>query len=72
MKLSILDQTPVADGMSAAEALKNTTDLAQKAETWGYSRFWVSEHHDSPSLAGTTPEILLAHLAANTDRKSVV
>ncbi|TVP86147.1 MAG: LLM class flavin-dependent oxidoreductase [Alkalicoccus sp.] len=68
MKLSILDQTPAAEGMTAAEALKHTTELARRAEKWGYHRFWVSEHHDSSTLAGTSPEILLAHLAANTSR----
>lgn len=66
MKLSILDQTPVAEGMSAGEALSNTVKLAQKAETWGYERFWISEHHDSQSLAGSSPEILLAHIGAVT------
>ncbi|WP_147804057.1 LLM class flavin-dependent oxidoreductase [Alkalicoccus halolimnae] len=66
MKLSILDQSPVAEGMTAAEALRNTADLARKAEKWGYYRFWVSEHHDSASLAGTSPEVLIAHLGAHT------
>jgi luciferase family oxidoreductase group 1 len=66
MKLSILDQSPVSEGMSSGDALKNTTELAQKAEKWGYCRFWVAEHHDSASLAGTSPEILIAHLGAHT------
>ncbi|QKS70565.1 LLM class flavin-dependent oxidoreductase [Paenalkalicoccus suaedae] len=66
MKLSILDQSPVAQGQTATQALKHTLDLAQKAEKWGYHRFWISEHHDSESLAGTTPEILLSHIGAHT------
>ncbi|WP_368996529.1 LLM class flavin-dependent oxidoreductase [Caldifermentibacillus hisashii] len=67
LKLSILDQSPVSEGQSAEEALKNTVELAQSAEKWGYTRFWVSEHHDTYSLAGSSPEVLLAYLAAKTE-----
>lgn len=66
LKLSILDQSPIAEGSSAEEALKQTAILAQKAEQWGYTRFWVSEHHDATTLAGSSPEILMAHLATVT------
>ncbi|SDN74486.1 LLM class flavin-dependent oxidoreductase [Alkalicoccus daliensis] len=66
MRISILDQTPVADGFSAVAALQNSKDLAQKAEEWGYHRFWVSEHHDSQSLGGSSPEVLLSYLGAHT------
>src|SRR5690606_19770091 len=64
--LSILDQSPVAQGSNAKEALQRTVKLAQAAESLGYKRFWVSEHHDARSLAGSTPEVLIAHLAAMT------
>ncbi|PWA05308.1 LLM class flavin-dependent oxidoreductase [Pueribacillus theae] len=64
--LSILDQSPVAQGSNAKEALQRTVKLAQAAENLGYKRFWVSEHHDARSLAGSTPEVLIAHLAAMT------
>lgn len=67
LKLSILDQSPVSEGQSAEEALKNTVELAQSAEKWGYTRFWVSEHHDTYSLAGSSPEVLLAYMAAKTE-----
>ncbi|KHD85948.1 LLM class flavin-dependent oxidoreductase [Heyndrickxia ginsengihumi] len=68
LKLSILDQSPISEGMSAEQALQHTVDLVQHAEQWGYSRFWVSEHHDSETLAGSSPEVLIAHLAAKTSR----
>lgn len=66
--LSILDQSPVVEGGTAAEALTRTIRLAQEAEKWGYRRFWVSEHHHTYSLAGSSPEVLIAYLAARTDR----
>ncbi|CAM3247772.1 LLM class flavin-dependent oxidoreductase [Filibacter tadaridae] len=66
IKLSILDQSPISEGNSAEESLKHTALLAKKAEEWGYTRFWVSEHHDATTLAGSSPEILMAHLASVT------
>lgn len=66
IRLSILDQSPISEGSNAVEALRQTTVLAQKAEEWGYSRFWVSEHHDTTTLAGSSPEILISHLASVT------
>ncbi|PWJ42850.1 LLM class flavin-dependent oxidoreductase [Sediminitomix flava] len=66
IKLSILDQSPIASHESAADALSNSTALIKAAEKWGYHRYWVSEHHNSTSLAGSAPEVLIAHLAANT------
>ncbi|WP_210467856.1 LLM class flavin-dependent oxidoreductase [Sporosarcina sp. 6E9] len=66
LKLSILDQSPIAEGSTAMESLKYTAELARKAEKWGYTRFWVSEHHDAATLAGSSPEILMAHLATVT------
>ncbi|KIL24117.1 hypothetical protein B4134_2931 [Bacillus safensis] len=66
MKLSILDQSPLIGGATPAEALKQTVELAKQAEKWGYHRFWVSEHHFSNRLAGSSPEVLLGHLSAVT------
>ncbi len=66
IKLSILDQSPISEGSNAVESLKHTVQLAKKAEEWGYTRFWVSEHHDSTTLAGSSPEILISHLASVT------
>ncbi|EUJ32151.1 LLM class flavin-dependent oxidoreductase [Listeria cornellensis] len=67
-RLSLLDQSPIADGKSAYQALQQTIALAEKAEEWGYHRFWVSEHHDTKLLAGVSPEVLVSHLLARTSR----
>lgn len=64
--LSVLDQSPVPDGSSAAEALRATVALAQEAERLGYHRYWLAEHHNTASLAGTAPEVLAAQVAAST------
>jgi len=68
MKLSVLDQTPIAAGSSAAQALANTLDLARLADRLGYHRFWLAEHHASAALAGSAPEVLLAAVGAATAR----
>ncbi|SEL97814.1 luciferase family oxidoreductase, group 1 [bacterium A37T11] len=68
LKLSILDQSPVRKGTTARQAILETTELAKLADQLGYSRFWVSEHHNTGSLAGSTPEVLIAHLAGETQR----
>lgn len=65
-KLSILDQSQVCEGRTAGDTLEETTRLAQAAERLGYRRFWVSEHHASKALSFSSPEILIAHLAART------
>ena len=66
LKLSILDQSPAADGETAAEALQHTIELARRAEEWGYRRFWVAEHHGSNRHMGSSPEVLISHLLAHT------
>lgn len=68
MRLSVLDQSPVRKGSTATEALQETVALAKLADELGYTRFWVSEHHNTTLLAGTSPEILIAHLAGQTSR----
>ena len=67
IKLSALDQSPIREGETATEALNNTIVLAQELESFGYHRFWVSEHHDTKSLAGSSPEILISSIAAKTN-----
>jgi luciferase family oxidoreductase group 1 len=64
--LSVLDLAIVSSGATSAEALADTTMLAQRAEAFGYTRFWVAEHHNMPNIASTTPAVLIAHLAAAT------
>jgi luciferase family oxidoreductase group 1 len=66
LALSVLDQSPVRKGGTAAQALHETVALAQAAERFGYRRFWVAEHHNSAMFAGTAPEILIGQVAANT------
>ena len=65
---SILDQSPISEGSSPRQALKETAELARQVEQWGYTRFWVSEHHDATTLAGSSPEVLIAHLGAVTKK----
>src|SRR5438067_6091685 len=64
--LSVLDLAPVPDGGTAAEALRATTDLAQRAERLGYHRFWVAEHHNMPGIASSAPPVLIGHIADAT------
>jgi alkanesulfonate monooxygenase SsuD/methylene tetrahydromethanopterin reductase-like flavin-dependent oxidoreductase (luciferase family) len=67
-RLSVLDQSPVSEGSSGAQALRNTIDLAQLADRLGYHRYWVAEHHGGPMLAGPSPEALIGPIAAATTR----
>ena len=66
IKLSVLDQSPIRSGGTAAQALAETVALAQHTEALGYHRFWVAEHHGSTSFAGCAPELLLARIGAAT------
>lgn len=68
IKLGVLDQVYVSEGRTATDGLYESTRLAQAADRLGYSRFWVSEHHSMRALAFSSPEVLIAHLAANTER----
>lgn len=67
-RLSVLDQSPIAQGSDAAQALRNTIDLAQVADALGYHRYWLAEHHASRSLAGVAPEALIGPVALATRR----
>lgn len=66
IRLSILDYAPVDETHLAADALASTVRLAQKAESRGFTRFWVSEHHGMPATASNSPEILMARIASAT------
>lgn len=68
LTLSAVDQSPMRRGESAAGALRDTVRLAQAVERLGYARYWVAEHHSSGTLAGTSPEILIGQILANTER----
>lgn len=67
IRLSILDQSPVFEGETPIDAFRHTIELVQIAEQLGYHRFWVSEHHDSSTVAGSSPEVLISHLLAKTE-----
>ncbi len=67
-RLSVLDQSPIAQNATGARALANTIDLARLADRLGYHRYWVAEHHGGPMLAGPSPEALIGPLAAATER----
>jgi luciferase family oxidoreductase group 1 len=64
--MSVLDQAPISEGSSGAEALRNSVDLARFAETLGYQRYWVAEHHGTPALACASPEALIAAIGGAT------
>ncbi len=68
LKLSILDLSPINDAKTSTEAFQHTIELAKKADAWGYHRFWVSEHHGSDRVVGSSPEVLISHLLAKTSR----
>jgi luciferase family oxidoreductase group 1 len=67
MLLSVLDQSPIAEGSTGADALRNTIDLARLSDQLGYHRYWVAEHHGGPMLAGPSPEVLIGPIAATTE-----
>ena len=71
LRVSVLDQTPVPEGTSSASALRNSIDLAQHADSLGFHRYWVAEHHGSPMIAGPSPEVLIAAIASAVPRMRV-
>ena len=66
LTLSVLDQSPVRSGVTALDAIEETVKLAQTAEVLGYAHYWLAEHHGTESLAGCSPEVLLARIGAVT------
>ena len=69
--LSVLDQSPIAEGQTSADALANTLDLARLCDDLGYHRYWLAEHHASPGLAGVAPEALIGPVALATRRMRI-
>ncbi|MCA0250653.1 MAG: LLM class flavin-dependent oxidoreductase [Proteobacteria bacterium] len=67
-RLSVLDQSIAVSGRPHGESIRNTVALAKHCEALGYERFWVSEHHNHPTIVGTAPEIVMAAIAATTER----
>ncbi|HXS43491.1 MAG TPA: LLM class flavin-dependent oxidoreductase, partial [Solirubrobacteraceae bacterium] len=71
LRLSVLDQSPVPEGSTGADALRNTLDLAALADDLGYHRYWLAEHHGGVALAGPSPEVLIGLVAEATRRLRV-
>src|SRR6187549_3161957 len=67
-KFSLLDLSPIIEGGDAALAFRNTLDLAQHAEHWGYHRYWLAEHHNMVGIASAATSIVIAHVAGGTKR----
>ena len=65
---SVLDLAPITRGSSPAQSFRNTLDLAQNVERWGYNRFWLAEHHGMPGIASAATAILIGHVAGGTEK----
>lgn len=65
-RYSILDLSPICEGSTAAQSLTNTLDLAQHGERWGFTRYWLAEHHNMPGIASAATSIVIGHVAAGT------
>ncbi|UVF18054.1 LLM class flavin-dependent oxidoreductase [Microvirga terrae] len=63
---SVLDLAPVPEGSTPSDALRNTLDLAQHAEAWGYNRYWLAEHHNMVGIASAATSVVIAHVAGGT------
>lgn len=68
IKLSVLDQSVAAEGLARDQSIRDTIALAGLCEQLGYERFWVSEHHNHPTIVGSAPEIIMAAIAQSTER----
>ena len=66
--LSVLDLSPILEGSNAAQSFRNSLDLAQHAERWGFNRFWLAEHHGMPGIASAATAVLIGHVAGGTSR----
>ena len=66
MKFSVLDLCPIVEGSTAADAFRRSVDLAQHVERWGYTRFWLAEHHGMPGIASAATAVIIGHVAGAT------
>ena len=64
--LSILDLAPIPQGATASDALRNSLDLSQHAESWGYNRYWLAEHHNMPGIASAATSVVIGYIAGGT------
>jgi alkanesulfonate monooxygenase SsuD/methylene tetrahydromethanopterin reductase-like flavin-dependent oxidoreductase (luciferase family) len=65
---SVLDLSPIVEGADAAQALRNTLDLARHAERWGYLRYWLAEHHNIPGVASAATAVVIGYVAGDHQR----
>src|SRR4051795_6382204 len=70
-RIGVLDQSPIPEGSTAGQALRNSLELAQLADGLGYHRYWVAEHHGTPGLACASPEVMIGLIARETSRLRV-
>src|SRR5260370_35497583 len=68
---SILDLAPIAAGATAADAFRNSLELAQHAEQWGFRRFWLAEHHNMPGIASAATAVIIGHVPRGTKTSRV-
>lgn len=66
--ISVLDLAPILQGGTAKDSFKNTVDLAQNAERWGYNRYWLAEHHNMPGIGSSATSVLIGHVAQSTSK----
>src|SRR5579883_985333 len=69
---SVLDLSPIAEGSDAAQALRNSRDLARHAERWGYHRYWLAEHHNMPGIASAATSVALGYVGEGPSTLGVV
>src|SRR6476646_9672943 len=70
--VSVLDLAPIVVGASAADAFRNTLDLARHAERWGFKRYWLAEHHNMPGVASAATSVVIAYVAAGSFPHDVI
>src|SRR5580693_4088631 len=68
LRLSVLDQSPIPQGQSIGDALRNTLELARLADQQGYHRYWLAEHHGTPALACSSPEVMIGPVTSATQK----
>ena len=67
-KLSVLDLAPVVEGGTPTEALRHSLDLARHVEAWGYTRYWIAEHHNIPGIASSATSVVIGYIAGGTSQ----
>ncbi|RST76968.1 LLM class flavin-dependent oxidoreductase [Siminovitchia acidinfaciens] len=69
--LSVLDLAPIAEGSNASDSFKNSVELAQHVENWGFNRYWLAEHHNMPGIASSATSVIIGHIAGATKKMRI-